>query len=107
MPVSSKYILDFQATTKSGFSLILDCDIIGPYSQMHGTDKYSQYSSIIWPVSLNPCVFVYELSGYGFESRRSHLTFRLLPAPRKELLVIQTSIECRLSLKRVGERIGS
>ena len=38
------------------------------YSQMHRTDKYSQRSSIIWPVWLNGWVFVYELSSYGFES---------------------------------------
>ena len=43
---------------------------------MHRTDKYSQHSSIIWPVWLNGWVFVYELSGCGFESRCSHLIFR-------------------------------
>ena len=34
---------------------------------MHREDKYSQHSSIIWPVWLNGQVFVYELSGCGFE----------------------------------------
>ena len=29
----------------------------------------------IWPVWLNGCVFVYELSGCGFESSYSHLNF--------------------------------
>ena len=43
---------------------------------MHHTDKYSQHSSIIWPVWLNGWVFVYELSGCGFESSCSHLNFR-------------------------------
>ena len=43
---------------------------------MHRTDKYSQHSSIIWPVWLNGWVFVYELNGCGFESRCSHLNFR-------------------------------
>ena len=28
-------------------------DMVRPYSQMHCTDKYSQHSSIIWPVWLN------------------------------------------------------
>ena len=28
-------------------------DMIKTYSQMHRTDKYSQHSSIIWPVWLN------------------------------------------------------
>ena len=39
------------------------------YIQMHRTVKYSPHCSIIWPVSLNDSVFVYELSGSGFESR--------------------------------------
>ena len=43
---------------------------------MYRTDKYSQYSSIIWPVWLNGWVFVYELSGCGFESSCNHLNFR-------------------------------
>ena len=45
-------------------------------SQMHGTDKYSQHSSTIWLVWLNGWGFVYELSGYEFESRYSHLNCR-------------------------------
>ena len=45
------------------------------YSQIHCTDKYSQHSSIIWPVWLNGWVFVYELSNCGFESRCSHLNY--------------------------------
>ena len=40
---------------------------------MHSTDKYSQYGSIIWAVWLSGWVFVYELSGYGLESRCYHL----------------------------------
>ena len=43
------------------------------YSQIHHTDKYSQYSSIIWPVWLNGWVFVYELSGCWFNSSCSHI----------------------------------
>ena len=31
----------------------LSCDMIRTYSQMHRTDKYSQHSSIIWPVWLS------------------------------------------------------
>ena len=34
------------------------------------------YWSIIWPVWLNGWVFVYELSGCGFESSCCHLNFR-------------------------------
>ena len=39
---------------------------------MHCTDKYSQHSSITWPVWLNHWVFVYEISGCGFESHCCH-----------------------------------
>ena len=46
------------------------------YSQMHCTDKYSQHSSIIWPVRLNGWVFVYKLTGCGFESCCYHLNHR-------------------------------
>ena len=51
-------------------------DMIRTYGQLHSTDKYSQHSSIIWPVWLNCWIFVYELCGCGFESRCSHLNFR-------------------------------
>ena len=51
-------------------------DMIRTRSQMHRTDKNSQHSSIIWPFWLNGWVFVYELSGCGFESSFSHLRFR-------------------------------
>ena len=75
-PASSKEFLDIQATTKCGFTLKRVRDMIKTYSQMHRTDKYSQHSSIIWPAWLNGWVFVYELSGCGFESSCSHFTFR-------------------------------
>ena len=35
---------------------------------MHLTDKYSQHSSMIWPVLRNDWFVVDELSGCGFES---------------------------------------
>ena len=40
---------------------------------MHCTDKCLQHSSIIWTVCLNGWVFVYKLSGCGFESCCCHL----------------------------------
>ena len=43
---------------------------------MHRTDEYSQHSSIIRSVWLNGWVFVYKLSGCGFESSYNHLKFR-------------------------------
>ena len=75
-PASSKEFLDIQATVECGFTLKLVHDMKKTYNQMHRTDKYSQHSSIIWPVWPNGWVFVYEVSGCGFESRSSHLIFR-------------------------------
>ena len=63
-------------TMECGFTPKSVRDMIRTYSQMHGTDKYSQHSSVIWPVWLNGRVFVYELSSCRFESRCSHLNFR-------------------------------
>ena len=72
-PVSSKELLDIQAE----------------YSVDSLWDKYSQHSSIIWPVWLNCWVFVYELSGCGFRSSSCHL--------------IRKTIECRFTLKLVSD----
>ena len=72
----SKEFLDIQATVEWGFTLKLVHDMKKTYNQMHRTDKYSQHRSIIWPVWPNGWVFVYKLSGCGFESRCSHLIFR-------------------------------
>ena len=59
-------------------------EIIRTHSQMHRTDKYSQHSPIIWPVWPNDSVFVYELSGCGFESSSVTLTSDFAPALSKE-----------------------
>ena len=73
MPTLRKEFLDIQATIECGFTLKRVCDMIRRYSQMHRTDKYWEHSSIIWSVWPNGWVFVYELSGSGFESSCSHL----------------------------------
>ena len=39
-----------QATIECGFTLKRVRDMTRTYSQMHRTDKYSEHSSIIWPV---------------------------------------------------------
>ena len=52
---------------------------------------------------LNGSVFVYELSGCGFESSCSHFDFA--PASSKEFLDIQATIECGFTLKRVRDMI--
>ena len=72
---SSKGFLDIQTTIECGFTLKRVRDMTRTYSQMHRTDKYSEHSSIIWPVWLNGWVFVYELSGCRFDSSCSHLNF--------------------------------
>ena len=49
-PVSSKELSDIQATIECGFTLKRVRDMTRTYSQMHATDKYSEHSSMIWPV---------------------------------------------------------
>ena len=61
---------------RCGFTLKRVRDMTRTYSQMHHTDKYSQHSSIIWPVWRNDWVLVYKLSGYRFESSWRHLNCR-------------------------------
>ena len=39
-----------QETIECGFTLKRVRDMTRTYSQMHRTDKYSEHSSIIWPV---------------------------------------------------------
>ena len=69
-------VLDIQATMECGFIVTRVREMIIRYTQIYRTDKYSQHSSIIWPVLLNCWEFLYELSGCGFESRCSDLYFR-------------------------------
>ena len=70
-----KSSLTFRQSIECRFTLKLVRYMIVRYSQMHGTDKYSQHSSIIGLVALMCWVFVYELSGRGIESRCCHLNF--------------------------------
>ena len=75
-PASSKEYYDIHAKIQAvecGFTLKLVSDMKITYSQTHHTDKYSRHSSTIRLVWLNGWVFVYELSGCGFESRHCHL----------------------------------
>ena len=73
---SSKEFLDIQSARECGLTLNHLRDMIRTYIQMHRTDKYSQRSSITFPVQLNGRGFVYELSGCGFDCSCSHLFFR-------------------------------
>ena len=67
---------DIQVTIECRFTLKCVRDMMLTCSQIHGTDKYSQHSSMIWPVWINGWVFVYELSSCGTESRCCYLNFR-------------------------------
>ena len=67
---------DIHATIECRFTLKYLHDMTRTYSSMYHIDKYSHHSSIIWHDWLNFWMFVYELSGCGFESRCSHLNFR-------------------------------
>ena len=71
--VNPHSIVAWTSTIECGFTLKRVCGMIRTYTQMHRTDKYSQHSSIIWPVWLNGWVFLYELRGWGFESSCSHV----------------------------------
>ena len=53
------YLLHIQETIECRFTLRHVRDMTRSYSQMHRTDKYSQHSSIIWPVWLMvKCSFI-------------------------------------------------
>ena len=71
-----KWLSCVVSTSECRFTLKCLRDMIRTYSQMHHTSKYSQHGSIIWRVWLNGWLFVYKLSGCGFESRCNHLNFR-------------------------------
>ena len=64
------------ARSRLKISSLSDCNWGQTYSQMHGTNKHPQHSSVILQLCLNGRVFVYELSGCGFQSSCSHLNFR-------------------------------
>ena len=86
---------------KCRFTLKRVRDMIRTYIQMDRTDKYSQHSSIIWPVWLNGWVIVYEVSDCGFESRSSHLDIIWSSLRPPELINYQiwTSYKIFLNLK--------
>ena len=60
--------------------------------------------STIWPsIWLTTWVFIYKLSGSGFESSCSHLNFRFCACLSKEFLDIQATIECGFTLKHIRD----
>ena len=73
---------------------------------MHRTNKFSEDNSIIWPVCLNGWLFVYKLSGCGFDSYCSHLNFRCRTCLKQgEFLEIQATVDCGFTLKCLREMI--
>ena len=76
-------------------------DMIRIHSQMPRTDKYSKHSLIVWPVWLNSWVFVYQLSGCGFESRCSHWNLSCRTFLSKEFLDIQSTMKCGFTLRNM------
>ena len=65
-PVLNKEFLDIQTTIECKFNLNRVYDMITTCYQMYSTDKYSQHSSIIWPVLLNGQMFAYKHLAVGW-----------------------------------------
>ena len=78
MVMTIQMTLNHLAKPAKGLSCVVKHvrDMTRTYSQIQHTDKYSQLRAIFWTVWLNGWVFVYELSGCGFESSCSHLSIR-------------------------------
>ena len=102
-PVSSNRYFDIHGTIQYGFTLKCLCGMTRTYSQMHRTDKYSQHSSIIWPVWLNVWVFVYELSVVGLSPIGVTLTSGMAHVSSKKYLDFQVTIKCEFNLKRLHD----
>ena len=62
--------------------------------------------TLTYLVEFSDWVFIYELTGCGFESRCCHLNFKIsFNFSSNMFLDIQTTIECRFTLKSVREMI--
>ena len=111
MPASRKDFLDIEVSIECELTLKHVRDMIGTYSQIHRTDKYSHYSSIIWPVWLNGWVFVFELSGCAFWLSCNHWNFRFGACFQQWVPwysgSIQESIELEFTLKCLRHMIGT
>ena len=76
------------------------------YLSVRQSTFLNQHSSIIRPVWLNGWVFVYELSGCGFESTCSHLNFRFRACFEQRVPWHSgKTIKCRFTLKQVRDMI--
>ena len=99
--VSSKELLDIQATIECRRTLKCIRDMMITYSQMNLLDKYSQHSPFTWSVWLNGWVFSYQLSIRGSITVTVTLTSDISHVLSKKCLDIQTSMEWRRTLKRI------
>ena len=68
--------LTFRQTKECRSTLKLVCDMIKIYSQMQRADRYSQHSSINWPLWVNSRVFVYKVGHCELETCHFHWNFR-------------------------------
>ena len=73
------------------FTLKCVCNITKIYSQKHHGDKYSQLSSITWPVRLNGWLFLFDLF-VSFSQVAVTLNWHFLLVSRKEFLENQVTI---------------
>ena len=102
-----------ESTLYSCMNVAIECvftlkrvrDIIRTYNQVHRTDKYSQQSSIIWPVWLNHWMFFYKLSNCVFEPWFRLLKLQISHLFRTKFLDIQATRECVFTLKRACDMV--
>ena len=74
---------------------------------MYRTDKFWLLSSIICSVLSNGWVFVYELSGFRFQSHCTNLNFRYPPCLEHRVIWHFRNIECGFTVKRIRDMIGT
>ena len=82
----ARSFIGIQANIECGFTFKCLHDMRRTYSQIHGTDNYSQHISVIWRFWLNGWLLVNKLGGFGFESRCIHLNFRYCTCVEKKVL---------------------
>ena len=98
--------LAFRQIVECGLTLNLLLDMIITYSQPHRTDKYSQHSSIIWPVWLNGWVFGLRTKWLWVRITLLSLKLQIwLLLRAKNSLTFRLIIECELTLDLVRDMI--
>ena len=99
--LSNKEFLDIQTTIEYRFTLKGVPGMITTYSEMYGTNNYSQHSSIIWAVWLMvECLFT-DLFVVGLSPVAVISATDFVAVSRKEFLCLQSTTECGFTLKLV------